>query len=145
MPRHGLALDKAEAVVLLGAGGVGKTSTSAALGIAAAQAGRRVVVLTVDPARRLVETLGLGSTYPSEVVEITEIGGLRSGSLHATMLDAGHTLTSLVDEFAPRQPVPPRSIATGCSRVWSRRSPSSADTWPQNDFDSCFWTLVSTS
>ncbi|NNE96369.1 MAG: ArsA family ATPase [Acidimicrobiales bacterium] len=90
-----------DAVVLLGAGGVGKTSTSAALGIAAARRGRRVVVLTVDPARRLVETLGLSSTYPSEVVEITGIGGFRTGTLHATMLDPGHTLTGLVDEFAP--------------------------------------------
>lgn len=115
MPRHSLSLEKADAVVLLGAGGVGKTSTSAALGIAAARAGRRVVVLTVDPARRLVETLGLGSTYPSEVVEITEIGGLRSGSLHATMLDAGHTLTSLVDEFAPS---PARAAAIHRNRLF---------------------------
>ncbi len=115
MAEHGLALEKAEAVVLLGAGGVGKTSTSAALGIAAAQAGRRVVVLTVDPARRLVETLGLGSTYPSEVVEITEIGGLRAGSLHATMLDPGHTLTSLVDEFAPS---PARAAAIHRNRLF---------------------------
>ncbi|MFW2380820.1 MAG: ArsA family ATPase [Acidimicrobiales bacterium] len=115
MPRHSLSLEKADAVVLLGAGGVGKTSTSAALGIAAARAGRRVVVLTVDPARRLVETLGLGSTYPSEIVEITEIGGLRSGSLHATMLDPGHTLTSLVDEFAPS---PARAAAIHRNRLF---------------------------
>jgi anion-transporting ArsA/GET3 family ATPase len=108
-------LDRADAVVLLGAGGVGKTSTSAALGIAAAQAGRRVVVLTVDPARRLVETLGLGSTYPSEVVEVTEIGELGAGSLHATMLDAGHTLTSLVDEFAPS---PARAAAIHRNRLF---------------------------
>lgn len=115
MSSHGLSVANADAVVLLGAGGVGKTSTSAALGIAAAQAGRRVVVLTVDPARRLVETLGLGSTYPSEVVEITDVGGLRSGSLHATMLDAGHTLTSLVDEFAPS---PARAAAIHRNRLF---------------------------
>jgi anion-transporting ArsA/GET3 family ATPase len=115
MSSHGLSVAKADAVVLLGAGGVGKTSTSAALGIAEAQAGRRVVVLTVDPARRLVETLGLSSTYPSEVVEITGIGDLGSGSLHATMLDPGHTLTSLVDEFAPS---PARAAAIHRNRLF---------------------------
>ncbi len=115
MPDPGVTLAKADAVVLLGAGGVGKTSTSAALGIAAARSGRRVVVLTVDPARRLVETLGLGSTYPSEVVEIAGIDGLRSGSLYATMLDPGHTLTTLVDEFAPS---PARAAAIHRNRLF---------------------------
>ncbi len=106
---------KATAIVLLGAGGVGKTSTSAALGIAAAQSGRRVVVLTVDPARRLVETLGLGSTYPSEVVEVPGVGAQRGGTLHATMLDPGHTLAALVDEFAP---TPARAAAIHRNRLF---------------------------
>lgn len=105
----------AEAIVLLGAGGVGKTSTSAALGIAAARAGRRVVVLTVDPARRLVETLGLGSTYPSEVVEVLGVGARDGGTLHATMLDPGHTLATLVDEFAPN---PARAAAIHRNRLF---------------------------
>lgn len=105
----------AKAIVLLGAGGVGKTSTSAALGIAAARSGRRVVVLTVDPARRLVETLGLGSTYPSEVVEVTGLGARNGGTLHATMLDPGHTLAALVDEFAP---TPARAAAIHRNRLF---------------------------
>ncbi len=113
-PLH-LRWSKAEAIVLLGAGGVGKTSTSAALGIAAAQSGRRAVVLTVDPARRLVETLGLGSTYPSEVVEVPGIGARRGGTLHATMLDPGHTLATLVDEFAPS---PARAAAIHRNRLF---------------------------
>src|SRR4051794_41783168 len=46
-------------VVCCGAGGVGKTTTSAALALAAAEAGRTVVVLTIDPARRLAQSLGL--------------------------------------------------------------------------------------
>lgn len=46
-------------VVCCGAGGVGKTTTAAALGLRAAEAGRRVVVLTIDPARRLAQALGL--------------------------------------------------------------------------------------
>ncbi|MCW2695446.1 MAG: Anion-transporting ATPase [Modestobacter sp.] len=46
-------------VVCCGSGGVGKTTTSAALALAAAEAGRTVVVLTIDPARRLAQSLGL--------------------------------------------------------------------------------------
>ena len=46
-------------IVCCGSGGVGKTTTAAALGIRAAEAGRKVVVLTMDPARRLAQALGL--------------------------------------------------------------------------------------
>ena len=55
--RHEVA--RAELLVTCGPGGVGKTTTAAALGVAAARAGRRVVVVTVDPARRLADALGL--------------------------------------------------------------------------------------
>ncbi len=104
----------ANAIMLLGAGGVGKTSSAAALGIAAAERGRRVVVLTVDPAKRLIETLGLTSAYSSEVVAVRGVGG-RKGSLHATMLDPGHTLSLLVDEFAPD---PERAAAIHRNRLF---------------------------
>ena len=46
-------------IVCCGAGGVGKTTTAAALGLRAAERGRRAVVLTIDPARRLAQSLGL--------------------------------------------------------------------------------------
>ena len=46
-------------VVVVGAGGVGKTTTAAALAVAAASAGKRVLCLTIDPAKRLAESLGL--------------------------------------------------------------------------------------
>ena len=46
-------------IVCCGAGGVGKTTIAAALGLRAAESGRRVVVLTIDPARRLAQSLGL--------------------------------------------------------------------------------------
>lgn len=52
------ALEAAELIVVAGAGGVGKTTVSASLGLALARAGRRVLVLTVDPARRLAEAMG---------------------------------------------------------------------------------------
>lgn len=48
-------------IVCCGAGGVGKTTTAAALGVRAAERGRRVVVLTIDPARRLAQSMGIDS------------------------------------------------------------------------------------
>src|SRR5690606_35223692 len=54
-------IGRADLVVTAGPGGVGKTSTAAALGVAGALAGRRVIVLTVDPARRLADALGLAA------------------------------------------------------------------------------------
>ena len=64
-------IERSDLIVTSGPGGVGKTSTAAALGVAAARAGRRVVVLTVDPARRLAEALGLeegeGADLPHRV------------------------------------------------------------------------------
>lgn len=107
-------LSSVDAVVLLGAGGVGKTSVSAAMGVAAARHGRNVIVLTVDPARRLMETLGLTSVYPSEVVELSGMGTHR-GSVHATMLDPSHTLAGLIDEFAP---TPGRAAAIHRNRLF---------------------------
>ena len=49
-----------EIIVCCGAGGVGKTTTSAALALRAAERGRKVVVLTIDPARRLAQSMGIG-------------------------------------------------------------------------------------
>src|SRR5258706_13497979 len=56
-------------IVCCGAGGVGKTTTAAALALAAARMGRRVLVLTIDPSRRLAETLGV-SRNPKEPVKL---------------------------------------------------------------------------
>ncbi|MBS2031769.1 MAG: ArsA family ATPase [Deltaproteobacteria bacterium] len=68
-------------IVCCGAGGVGKTTTAAALGLAAARQGRRVLVLTIDPARRLGEALGLRESGPTPSrVE-------RAGAMDAWMLD----------------------------------------------------------
>ena len=47
-------------IICCGSGGVGKTTTSAAIALRAAEAGRKVVVLTIDPARRLAQSLGVG-------------------------------------------------------------------------------------
>jgi anion-transporting ArsA/GET3 family ATPase len=52
-------LSKKEIVVCAGAGGVGKTTTSAAIGLRAAMEGKKVAVLTIDPAKRLASSLGM--------------------------------------------------------------------------------------
>ena len=77
-------------IVCCGSGGVGKTTTAAALGVRAAESGRRVVVLTIDPARRLAQSLGLTEldNVPRPVKGVGEEAG---GSLDAMMLDMKRT------------------------------------------------------
>jgi len=87
-------------IVCCGSGGVGKTTTAAALGLrAAAQHGRNVVVLTVDPARRLAQSMGLTSldNIPRPVPDAAGPGG---GSLHAMMLDMKRTFDEIVEQHA---------------------------------------------
>jgi anion-transporting ArsA/GET3 family ATPase len=83
-------------VVCCGAGGVGKTTTAAAMALRAAEYGRTVVVLTIDPARRLAQALGikdLGNT-PQRVPLPPEV----TGELHAMMLDMRRTFDEMVLE-----------------------------------------------
>lgn len=80
-------------VVCCGAGGVGKTTTSAALALAAAEAGRTVVVLTIDPARRLAQSLGL-TELDNEPRRVDVPGA--GGELHAMMLDMKRTFDDIV-------------------------------------------------
>ncbi len=76
----------ADVVVCCGSGGVGKTTTAAVIGIEAARRGRRVVVVTIDPARRLADALGLADGLSGEPQPVTlDIGG--TGGLWAMMLD----------------------------------------------------------
>ena len=85
-------------VVCCGAGGVGKTTTAAAMALRAAEYGRHVVVLTIDPARRLAQALGikdLGNT-PQRVPLAPEV----SGELHAMMLDMRRTFDEMVVEHS---------------------------------------------
>ena len=74
---------------------MGKTTTSAAIAVRAAEAGRKVVVLTIDPARRLAQSLGLGEldNTPRPVAEIDTAAG---GSLDAMMLDMKRTFDDVV-------------------------------------------------
>ena len=88
-------------VVCCGSGGVGKTTTSAALAVRAADRGRTVAVLTIDPARRLAQALGLTEldNEPGRVAGVPEEGGNGAGSpgeLHAMMLDMRRTFDEMV-------------------------------------------------
>src|SRR5580658_642024 len=94
-----LLLEK-HVVLCVGAGGVGKTTTAAALGVAAAQRGKRVLCLTIDPARRLAQSLGLeGVTTEARVVDpapFAAAGGPLKGELTVMMLDTKTTFDELV-------------------------------------------------
>ncbi len=94
-PLASLATDRS-IVVCCGSGGVGKTTTAAALAVEGARQGRRSCVVTIDPAKRLADALGLASlsNVPSRVE------GDWSGELHALMLDTKSTFDSLVGRYA---------------------------------------------
>ncbi len=89
-------------VVCVGAGGVGKTTTTAALGFAAARTGRDVLVLTIDPANRLADALGLPplSGTPT-AVDLAGPGRNVPGRLTAMRLDARATFDGLIRRLAP--------------------------------------------
>src|SRR2546429_8240936 len=85
-------------IVCCGSGGVGKTTTAAALGLRAAECGRHVVVLTVDPARRLAQSMSLTSLDNTpRVVPLPDGHGDAGGSLHAMMLDMKRTFDEIVE------------------------------------------------
>jgi anion-transporting ArsA/GET3 family ATPase len=90
---------RARIIVCCGSGGVGKTTTAAAIGLRAAERGRQVCVLTVDPARRLAQSMGLTSldNTPRLVDGVDDESG---GSLHAMMLDMKRTFDEIVEAHA---------------------------------------------
>jgi anion-transporting ArsA/GET3 family ATPase len=89
-----------EIIVCCGSGGVGKTTASAALALRAAERGRKVVVLTIDPARRLAQSLGIHAldNTPRPVPGIGD--GAQDGSLDAMMLDMKRTFDEVVESQA---------------------------------------------
>jgi anion-transporting ArsA/GET3 family ATPase len=93
--------------VCVGCGGVGKTTLAAALAVEAARRGRRTLVLTIDPARRLADALGLDSlastpqAIPPEALH--RLGVPEGGQLSAMMLDMKRTFDDLVERFAENE------------------------------------------
>ncbi len=91
-------------IVCCGSGGVGKTTASAALALRAAERGRKVVVLTIDPARRLAQSMGIKSldNTPRPVADVISTGSITGepGSLDAMMLDMKRTFDEVVESQA---------------------------------------------
>ena len=85
-------------VVCCGSGGVGKTTTAASMALRAAESGRRVVVLTIDPARRLAQALGVGELDNSP--QPVALGPGATGELHAMMLNMRRTFDEMVLQYS---------------------------------------------
>lgn len=88
------AVEKANIILCTGSGGVGKTTTAAALALAAAQRGRRTIVVTIDPARRLAQSMGL------QALENTPRPVPGVAGLDAMMLDMKRTFDEVIDRHA---------------------------------------------
>lgn len=86
-------------IVCCGSGGVGKTTTSAALALRAAERGRKVVVLTIDPARRLAQSMGI-EELDNTPRPVTGVDPAAGGSLDAMMLDMKRTFDEVVESQA---------------------------------------------
>ncbi len=86
-------------IVCCGSGGVGKTTTAAAIGLRAAERGRQTCVLTVDPAKRLAQSMGL-TALDNTPRRVEGVGRDGEGSLHAMMLDMKRTFDEIVEAHA---------------------------------------------
>lgn len=86
-------------IVCCGSGGVGKTTAAAAFGLRAAERGRDTVVLTVDPARRLAQSMGLG-TLDNTPRRVPGVAATDGAGLHAMMLDMKRTFDEIVEAHA---------------------------------------------
>jgi len=109
------ALARARVTVCVGSGGVGKTTVAAALALEAARRGRRVLVLTIDPARRLADALGVAAlgNQPEELprAALAALGVPPEGNLSALMLDMKRTFDDLVERFADSEQTRARILA----------------------------------
>jgi anion-transporting ArsA/GET3 family ATPase len=98
-------LDGRRVVIVAGSGGVGKTTTSAAIGLGLAAQGKRVAVITIDPAKRLADALGLAElgNEPRRVdpQRFSDHGIEVTGELWAMMLDAKRTFDDLIERLSP--------------------------------------------
>ena len=118
-------VDTRHVVVCCGTGGVGKTTAAAALAIEGARRGRNTVVVTIDPAKRLANTLGLEhlSNSPHEIprsswsdAEAGAADGPARGRLHALMLDTKSTFDQLVERYAENERQAQRILANSFYR-----------------------------
>ena len=93
-------LEKHHLIIVCGSGGFGKTTTAAAIALELARLGGKTLVVTIDPAKRLADAMGLDhlSSVPAEVAD-------SSGNLSAMMLDAKATFDHLIEKYAPSKTI----------------------------------------
>lgn len=116
------ALARHRVLVTCGTGGVGKTTLSAALGIAAAREGRRVIVVTIDPAKRLVTSLGLEALgdEPRDLTAALRSLGPCTGELWALMPDTRRTFERFVESLAPEPAAADRVKQSRIFQIFAR-------------------------
>ncbi|MBI1909613.1 MAG: ArsA family ATPase [Deltaproteobacteria bacterium] len=93
-------VEEKKILICCGSGGVGKTTTAAAIALEAARRGKKTIVLTIDPARRLASAMGL-DTLSDEPQKIP----LQGGFLDAMMLDTKRTFDALIEKYSPSRSV----------------------------------------
>lgn len=104
-------------LVCAGSGGVGKTTVAASLGVAAAQSGMSVLVLTIDPARRLANALGLGS---GDIFEATKVPDQNfAGELYAMMVEPQAVFDEFIRRSAPNKDVTEKLLSNTLYRQLS--------------------------
>ncbi len=125
MPKSSLkeALQNHRVIVCCGSGGVGKTTMSATLGILAAKLGKRAIVITIDPAKRLATSLGL-ETLSSEPTDLTpKLSNHFSltGSLHAIMPDSEKTFEAFIKIIsAGREHIAQKILKTSIYKIFAQ-------------------------
>ncbi len=112
-------LAKRRILVTCGTGGVGKTTLSSAIAMRAAHQGRRTVVVTMDPAKRLVTSLGL-EHLGDDPVDLTARIPNAKGTLHAIMPDTRKTFEDFVDEVAPDRALADRIKRNPIFQIFAR-------------------------
>ncbi len=104
LPGIGPLIDRARIAVVIGAGGSGKTTVAAAAAVHAARAGRKVVCLTIDPARRLADSLGASALVTEgalqDITSALGLGVCTGGRLEFGMLDPARAFRTFVNRWA---------------------------------------------
>ena len=95
-----LISDRHPLVVVVGSGGVGKTTLAASMGVLSARAGRDTLVMTFDPSLRLKDALGVGEEAKNQEMPVPLDA---PGKLHASLLDARQTFDRLIQRYATEE------------------------------------------
>ena len=141
MPSVGEVLEGKSICICAGSGGVGKTTTSAAIATGMAAQGLKVCVLTIDPAKRLADSLGLAELGNEarrvEPALFEEQGVEMKGELWAMMLDAKATFDELIARQAPDEESRDRVLKTASTSRSPAPSPARRSTWRWRSCSSC--------